>query len=359
MSWEAANAPNLSAAGGHGDVTGYHHQHRHDQQQTQQQQQQQQHTGIIGRDRHRISSSETIEAALSRLSKAYNTSIECIGAINKTNQMILQRDRNEREEQQGEDTTTKDSAIGIIEKVSIAARTTLETAILLDPLMLPHVPTLHQSMIELSHDDDRGSDPNDTKDTKSTQTNSRWNIVKERRPLPPNISSAAHKSTLIQLCYLSLVNYSDLLQSSCCCNTTSTSSKVILDRGIVKRLKSLQTRPGQGCWKTEDSEVTQRLAVAALCDASNLDGTDPVLWLKLACASRGLEKLVTERDDSTVERSQHRRLQRHALERGIVALPPHMPPNRTVTRALEEFRREPEPEEYCFLLTHSVNNDAK
>ena len=359
MSWEAANAPNLSAAGGHGDVTGYHHQHRHDQQQTQQQQQQQQHTGIIGRDRHRISSSETIEAALSRLSKAYNTSIECIGAINKTNQMILQRDRNEREEQQGEDTTTKDSAIGIIEKVSIAARTTLETAILLDPLMLPHVPTLHQSMIELSHDDDRGSDSNDTKDTKSTQTTSRWNIVKERRPLPPNISSAAHKSTLIQLCYLSLVNYSDLLQSSCCCNTTSTSSKVILDRGIVKRLKSLQTRPGQGCWKTEDSEVTQRLAVAALCDASNLDGTDPVLWLKLACASRGLEKLVTERDDSTVERSQHRRLQRHALERGIVALPPHMPPNRTVTRALEEFRREPEPEEYRSKQQDGIDDNTR
>ena len=61
MSWEAANAPNLSAAGGDGDVTGYHHQHRHDQQQTQQQQQQ--HTGITARDRHRISSSETIEAA--------------------------------------------------------------------------------------------------------------------------------------------------------------------------------------------------------------------------------------------------------------------------------------------------------
>ncbi|MGK3735025.1 MAG: hypothetical protein ACI90V_001864 [Bacillariaceae sp.] len=347
MSWEAANAPNLSAAGGDGDgdVTGYHHQHHHDQQQ-QQQQQQQQHTGIIGRDRHRISSSETIEAALSRLSKAYNTSIECIGAINKTNQMILQRDRNEREEQLG-DTTTKDSAIGIIEKVSIAARTTLETAILLDPLMLPHVPTLYQSMIELAHDDDRGSDSNHTK---STQNTSRWNVVKERRPLPPNISSAAHKSTLIQLCYLSLVNYSDLLQSSCCCNTAST-SKVILDRGIVKRLKSLQTRRGQRfccccCWKSEDSEVTQRLAVAALCDASNLDGTDPVLWLKLACASRGLEKIVAGRDDSTVERSQHRRLQRHALERGIVALPPHMPPNRTVTRALEEFRREPEPEEY-------------
>jgi len=340
MSWEAANAPNLSAA------TGYHQ--NHDQQQY-----------INGGDRHRISSSETIEAALSRLSRAYNNSIECIGAINKTNQMILQRERMEREQNQQRlndeqgDMTTKDSALGIIERVSVAARITLETAILLDPLILPYIPSLHQSMIEMCYDDYCGLD---STDTNSTQT-SRWNIVKERRALPPTISSAAHKSTLIKLCYLSLVNYSDLLQISCCCNTTTASaSKEILDRGIVPKLKSLQNqRQRVCCWKSEVPEATKRLAVAALCDASNLDATDPMVWLKLASTSRSLERIVAERDDSTVERSHHRRLQRHALERGTVALPSHMPPNRTVTRALEEFRREPEPKEY-FLKRDGTNN---
>jgi hypothetical protein len=82
-----------------------------------------------------------------------------------------------------------------------------------------------------------------------------------------------------------------------------------------------------------------------------LDGSDPTLWLKLACAARGLERIVAEKDNtSTIVLSKYRRLQRYALERGSQALPSNMPPNRTIRRALDELNTEPEPETYKPVL---------
>ena len=330
--WEAANVPSAvprdddrtteGSFGDNGMTLGLqddpfrHQQHNKNQHRHQQ-----------GRMPRRLVSSETIEAALSRLSKAYTTSIECIGAINNTNRMILQQEK--RAESTIDNSTDIESALQTIQKVSNVARATIEKAILLDPLMLAHLPILHQSMIELSNND--------------SSSNPRWKAVQERRPIPPTISSAAHKSTLVKLAYLSLVNYSDLLlQSSTPTNAIKPTR--ILDRGIVPALRST------GCWAPEDPQETHRLAVAALCDASNLDGTDPITWLKLACASRKLEKTIEEDVSkgimTTVERSHHRRLQRRALEQGSVALPSHVPPNRTISRALQEFHEDPEPEEY-------------
>lgn len=369
MSWEAANAPKHSNGGGNdgfhsaASLSHHHlpiHQTYHPQ-----------HYGVSGDDAQRDArsmSSETVEAALSRLSKAYATSMQCIGSMNKTNQMILRHhpevqvggQSNMDEELNDQSSRQPDkisAAIGVVHRVANAARSTLERAILLDPLIIPHVPTLHQCMVEFTK--------NSSRQTESSS--SRWEAVGERRPVPPTISSSAHKSTLIQLAYLSLVNYSDLLQSgrqdrsvspSTRNSTTSaTTQRTILDRGVVPELNSLRLTNNiddRCCWKSESPEETQRLAVAALCDASNLDASDPTVWLKLACASRTLERIVAQRDGyTTVLRSKHRRLQRHALERGSTALPPHMPPNRTVLRALEEFVQEPEPEEYvsCPLKT--------
>ena len=152
--WEAANAPSgLSREGdtaadgifGHGtsqpllpEDSSPHQHHKHHRHQHQ------------GRITRRVVSSETIEAALSRLSKAYTTSIECIGAINNTNRMILQQEKKPSENNISKSTDV-DTALQTIKKVSNVARTTLERAILLDPLVLPHLPTLHQSMIEISN----------------------------------------------------------------------------------------------------------------------------------------------------------------------------------------------------------------
>lgn len=305
-------------------------------------------------------SGETVEAALSRLSKAYTTSMECIGAMHKTDDMILRR----RDENQpvGNNNTNSDDVdpLAVVNRVANAARKTLESSILLDPLIIRHAPTLHQCMADLYEEEQRAS----------LASSTRWNAVQQQRPVPPTISSAAHKSTLIQLTYLSLVNYSDLLQGCCPCYATSRycNKSTILDRGVVPKLKSLLQKesqaaaeddttmqvdgdaipPCQYCsWRPEIPEETQRLAVAALCDASNLCyASDPILWLKLACASRSLERIVAVRDNTTMVQSHHRQLQRNALERGTVALASHMPPNRTVLRALRELLEEPEPQEY-------------
>jgi hypothetical protein len=86
----------------------------------------------------------------------------------------------------------------------------------------------------------------------------------------------------------------------------------ILDRGVVDTLKCLnvptqspqsvndvdvtmETSPEKeeveviSLWNDiEDEESTRRLALVAYCDAADLDGSDPTIWLKLACAARRL-----------------------------------------------------------------------
>eukprot|EP00980_Cylindrotheca_fusiformis_P026363 scaffold15973_cov120-Cylindrotheca_fusiformis.AAC.4 len=270
MNWEAANAPKPQANG---------------------------RSSELASDKRR--STETVEAALSRLSKAYTTSMECIGSLNKADKMILKEKSN------------REDAMAILVRVSNAARTTFEKAILTDPLVQKHAPTLYGEFLEMK----------------------RPTSISDKRPAPPLLSSAAHKATVRELSYLSLVNYSDLLQT-CSSSHGSYSNDNVLDRGVVGKLKSLN---GTSCWNDESVEDSQRLALAALCDASNLDPSDPLVWLKLASVARNLERTVHLRNDSVLLISKYRRIQRYALERGSTVLPPNMPPNRAITRALREL----------------------
>jgi len=73
----------------------------------------------------------------------------------------------------------------------------------------------------------------------------------------------------------------------------------------------------------------------------------PTLWLKLACVARRLGRVLAvtnSNDDETVAAPflKHRRLEKHALERAVSALPANQPRNRTAVRALEEWHREEE-----------------
>jgi hypothetical protein len=201
-------------------------------------------------------------------------------------------------------------------------------------LIVAHVPTANGVMHDFAS---------------NNTNNERWSMVHEKRAIPPPLSSAAHKSTVRQLAYLSLVNYADLLFSGCPCGGSCQVASTILDRGVVKTLKLLEDRK-HCCWNGESRQDTLRLALTALCDASNLDGSDPTLWLKLACAARQLERILANDDPSIILKSKYRRLQRYALERGSLALPPTMPPNRTIVRALKELQ-EPLPSEYPALVT--------
>lgn len=291
MSWAAANAP--KAAGGCPEDVGATTKKR---------------------------STETVEAALSRLSRAYTSVMECIGSLHKTDRM-LQKDPSQ----------VSEDSLAVLERVANAARTTLEKAILLDPLILSHAPTVNDAMFRFLEQEEDGG------------PTSRWKIVTEPRAEPPVLTSAAHKTTVRELAYLSLVNYSDLLlMCSVGGEEDTTISSTVLNRGVVAKLQTLQVEK-RCCWKEETREDAQRLAVTALCDASKLDGSDPTIWLKLACASRGLENILSL---SALGRNKHRRLQRLALERGSQALMPRLPPNRAVQRALKELLEEPEPEFY-------------
>ena len=150
----------------------------------------------------------------------------------------------------------------------------------------------------------------------------------ERDPRPRASPSTWHLVfSLSQGCstrdlfYLSLLNYSDLLVA-----TQQQSDSIgcgILDTGVVKQL------PLVG-W---DVYFNQELALVSLCDASDLDGSDPVLWLKLACAARRLS--ITSGDKSL----RYIRLERHALEMGKRSLPPFSPPrNRSIIQNILESR---------------------
>ena len=288
MNWEAANAPGARRKRkAHNDNEGESAQGNES-------------SGRI-REKKSRRATETVEACLSRLSKAYSTSISCIGEMRRSNN-VLQKEA-----------ALPEMGIDILNRVANAARSTLESAILLDPLIAAHAPTLKAVM--------EGFANNASLEEYSDTEISRWNFVTEKRPVPPVLSSSAHKATVRELAYLSLVNYADLLVSCCPCSPSTTSTEMIINHessilrtGVVPTLTVLDAKR-HCCWKKEVLEDTQRLALTALCDASNLDGSDPSLWLKLACSARAVERAQKFQDTEAqlqTTKQKYRRLQRYA-----------------------------------------------
>jgi hypothetical protein len=257
--------------------------------------------GSEGETSGRRSSSETVEAALARLTKAYSTAISCVGAIHKLQSASLK------------DTTKIDEFQFQSQKLATAARSTFENATLLDPLIAKFAPTWTSVVVhELAAQD--------------AET---WSFATDKRPEPAVLTSSSHKTTVKEIAYLSLLNYADLLVASQ--KQTDAESRVegILDSGVVKSLSLVG-------W---DATTDQQLALVALCDAVELDGSDPVVWLKLACAARRYSRLVAGEGKVHLR---YKRLERHALEMGKTALPPTVAPNRSIIRALQEHENLPD-----------------
>ena len=296
-------------------------------------------------------SSETVEAALARLTKAYSTAIACVGALHRLEKNSTdyhnqenpdnpdnQGDNNDKQDSNddtGNDPGTTQEAKKELsfreeaEKVATAARKTLEHAILLDPLIRKHSSSWFRIATELSESKDQDKDQDKDKDSSN-----KWAFVREPRPHPPTLTSSSHRSTVRELAYLALLNYADLLISCRDSNTNTLESTLltnstvgILERGVVKSLSLVH-------WPNIHDD--QRLALACLCDASELDGTDPVLWLKLACSARRMSRLWILHGRDAPPFLRYERLERHALERGQKALPPNVPPNRLIQKAWRE-----------------------
>lgn len=309
---------------------------------------------------------ETVEAALNRLQKSYGTVLECLNAWHKVDAALAKGSYDDDE--------NNNNGLDPLYKVGRAARQTLENSIFRDGLVELHAPawsSLYAKTITA------GS-------TSTSRASSRKCAVVELR-------SAGHKSTVRQLAYLSLVNYGDLLLQGLPPPTSSRNSarqtQAILERGVVRSLKVLQNEglKAPTCWTkeakspaaevsdameidglfsslvVEPEDETLQFALTAYLDASSLDGSDSILWLKLACVARRLGRVLARNDGTLVDGQRcggddndepsalflkHRRLEKHALERAVSVLPANQPPNRTAVRALDEWHREENISEY-------------
>ena len=187
-----------------------------------------------------------------------------------------------------------------LSQVATAARSALCRGVLLDPLVEMYCPTLREELSGACGDGDGECDG-------------------------ALHLSAADRSSVRELAYLSLLNYADLLVAGCGCappNAGGRYARRILERGVVRTLRTLvgvnvpdagssenprpsperclrrgRSRHRRCCWEWETEDRTLRLAAAAYCDATALDGTDPTLWLKTACAARALGRAVARGAD--------------------------------------------------------------
>ena len=118
MVWEAANIPRADEK----DTSSrHHHGYDNDDPRNVVRGEQQQ---DVAKRRMRIS--ETVEAAIARLNKAYSVSISCIGALQKVSNVLAAENKSPTVDQ-----------IQQIKQVANAARSTLESAIFMDPSNQP------------------------------------------------------------------------------------------------------------------------------------------------------------------------------------------------------------------------------
>lgn len=255
-------------------------------------------------EEERRKASQTLEAALNKLSKAYGTAMECVGALHR------KQPANLTQEQYNDNMKT----------IAIAARKAFEVGVLVDPLISPHTPAIARLMDSYATNQEHSC------------SSERWQFYYHRNKIAPSISSPAQKATVRKLAYLALVNYADLLLAATP-RIQINATTYIIEQGIVDPLSIFQE---QSAWE-DDSDI-DRIALWAYSDASQLDDTDPVLWIKIACAARRWTR--RQQPHMAAIGLPGRPLEAHALFRASKALPPTMPPNRMVQRALREFLRE-------------------
>ena len=307
----------------------------------------------------------------------------------------------------GDRETTHKEAYNTIQRVAQASRMALEQSLLLDhfvlaPILLPDKQKKPNNSLPMPGNDTNNNMeemssawldvwknhhtelpptttvPNDDKAAAASKSSTGNSAAIVCRPSLSkwNKLSAAHRTVIKQISYLALVNYADLLLCGYA-RREMNGGEGVLDRGAVSKLDVLElftTVLSEGpaeegeekldgnhaysspspstnayystacLWTNESTERTIRLALAAYCDASELDSTDPTLWFKLACAARALGWEMDRQSSPSPSmaggppsRSSYRCLERLALERGLSSLPPGVPPNRLLMRAWREM----------------------
>ena len=341
----------------------------------------------LKRKRKKKATRENPEATMARLTSSYSAAMTAVGALHRLSRQYSNQHTRDEKSKSGdnaednvqnktdernitsESTNDIDSlqkAHSSIQRVAHAARNAFEQSLLLDhvilaPILLEdsHSKTLSSSSGTRTREKDTRFVNESISCTSSAWFNT-WNCDLESKSISMvqwKRLNTAHRNSTKQLSYLTLVNYADLLLCGCDCHRSSLlvndgKGQDTLDKGAVTRLEGLELfQQLEGCsaqdckgnghsncclWRDETRERTLRLAVAAYCDASDLDSTDPTLWLKLACAARALGR---ESDsNSALPSKSFRFLERLALERGLSSLPKGVPPNRMLLRAWREVQ---------------------
>jgi hypothetical protein len=375
---------------------------------------------------HRRSShnwnNETVEAALNRLSKAYATAMECVGALHRANDATLKNKSDQCRPQSTTSTGSDSVSVEILSNLNElnlyiglarAARNLFENSILLDPLISTELaPTICHTLTKLEDDENDRYDiikENDLNDEKRDVLST---ARKRKRQSTIMLNSIGNKSTIQSIAYYALVNYGDLLVA---CIPPPTNSSTVLDRGVVKSLgafhlanpvwnreivvvndadgtgtsdvrqtdgassndavtggtkgaknenedwinqssegpnifsPNLSSEKYKKCLLDENEENILRLALVSYIDATAIDGTDPTVWLKLACAARRLGQILIHQNNTSIDSNltnsltsseywlRFRSLERHALEMSILCVGPNEVPNRTALRAIQEL----------------------
>lgn len=336
----------------------------------------QQHQNKIKNKLKRRRLSETPEAAIARLTTAYNAAMAAVRALHKASNKIIKDRRKKRSKKvsvDGDGNDNDDTAMLDVDKEeneagtsdmdvdglttgctseneqhlnvkeieslrrgALAARNAFENALLSDSLIVTYAPTLVKTMQKMK----KGS---------------------KFVPSPASISSDAHKITVKQLAYLTLMNYADLVLS-CTYYPNEESHQDILDRGVVRVLDIFLTQSEKYSFWSDDEneEQSRRLALVSYCDAVDLDDSDPTSWMKLACCARSVGRVIqqksypnclhenTDHDEpinqemitnQRIDKLNYHRLERFALERGLTVLRPGIPCNRLIARAFKQFEQ--------------------
>lgn len=273
----------------------------------------------------------SLEATLARLTGNYKAAMNCVGALTRAS---LHDKGN--------------AHVDVLRQVANAARDSFE-AIICSDLVAPFAPGI-------------------------------FDLLRPGHNLPPKFNAnratdAVLHSSLISddsvkdLAYLSLVNYADLLVS--CSPQIQSYADLLVDKPYykvaVKGILQFQDKSCT-CWCSGDaSSISPRqLALMAYCNAGELDGSDPILWLRTAAASRSLTCAMAEgarrpgdTDNGFCRITSYRRLERYALERGSAAVPENLPPNRTIQWALRDFTAEEERDEFRVVYLEQYKKDRQ
>ena len=277
-----------------------------------------------------VTHTTTLEASLHRCARTYQDALDCSGALYQADKQQTQS--------QSRSNNNDDNPTDILRRVGRVARQTWE-ALLQDPLI----------RAALQHEE---------------SSNSLYAALSE-----------AQQRTIQQIAYLALVNYADLLgaaggvydnknkedgaQSVPNIKQDKEHVPSLLDRGLGPRLTALSG----SCWQDEESNnnasnhspqqqqqqqqqlgapkdetpthpdkdtavtiATLQRMVRAYIDATAIDSSDPLVWLKLASAARRLGR---------AQNVDYRLLERHALSHGVACRPQR--PHRQVLQAWKEW----------------------